>query len=329
MKSPPDHSDVTSSRPPAPTPAVVQPLEYDRTPAVTRRQFRVLMALTLLNTILLGWFVVGPQATQALQSQWKQWQARREAQRQQREFQAAQAKCLVHTYPADTVAYTEEPAMARKLLDDRTTHSAVDARNNPIDDLVPPAQRVSPAEWRELARASKGGVGMPGPVLYLGDRRTPAGERRLVVVTFGVKRLFNNSPTSDMQTSQSSTSRMLSASTFDPTGGGMPGRATRQEYLELSGLPEVTAERRYSRGPAGPWVIQHPRAPLTVFAGQSDPADPTRFVIPYRLGSETGAIDGKLTEDGIRLTPRSGRLRYSGDGPGWDLSPPATQEAAP
>ena len=45
----------------------VPPSQIEYAPShfrVSRRQWRALMAMTLLNTLMLGWFVVGPQSTQ-------------------------------------------------------------------------------------------------------------------------------------------------------------------------------------------------------------------------------------------------------------------------
>jgi hypothetical protein len=52
-------------------PVQVHPLRYDtQPPAVSRRAFRFLLLLTLLNTIMLATFIVGPTAQTYARQQW-------------------------------------------------------------------------------------------------------------------------------------------------------------------------------------------------------------------------------------------------------------------
>lgn len=72
-------------------------LEYDRTATtVTVRGFRTLVILLVINTLMLGWFVAGPQASQFAQEQWKQWQARREARKVRQQMFALQQQSCSH-----------------------------------------------------------------------------------------------------------------------------------------------------------------------------------------------------------------------------------------
>ena len=49
--------------------------------------------------------------------------------------------------------------------------------------------------------------------------------------------------------------------------------------------------------------------PFTLFAGQADPADPSRFTIGYTVAGKPGTIDGRLGSDGTaKLTIRDGPL---------------------
>jgi hypothetical protein len=48
---------------------------------------------------------------------------------------------------------------------------------------------------------------------------------------------------------------------------------------------------------------------LRLFAGQVDPADPSRFTIRYEAGQQKGMIDGQLQDDGtVKLAPRERKL---------------------
>jgi hypothetical protein len=99
-------------------PSKPPPLPYEeRASFVSRKQYRRLMALTLLNTILLATFVCGPAAQNLIESRWarfQRWQAARWMQKQQRASNAAAANYML---PAETVVYEERPAEAIRLLD--------------------------------------------------------------------------------------------------------------------------------------------------------------------------------------------------------------------
>jgi hypothetical protein len=85
-----DAGEKTRAEPPPHT-----AIEYAQSQfQVTRRQWRVLMTLTLLNTLLLGWFVVGPDSTRFIQAQWQQFQARRAEKAKLGQMLADQQQCL-------------------------------------------------------------------------------------------------------------------------------------------------------------------------------------------------------------------------------------------
>jgi len=64
---------------------------------------------------------------------------------------------------------------------------------------------------------------------------------------------------------------------------------------------------------------------LRFFGGQVDPADPSRFTIPYQVDGRDGVLQGRLKNDGVELLPREGEWRYdNGEVLRLDV-PPATQ----
>src|SRR5260221_8900939 len=80
--------DAADEAPPAPRPAPEIP--YEPSTSVSRRQFRFLMALTLINTLMLGAFVAGPGIARVTGGWWqdyKRWQADRVAARQRAQAQ--------------------------------------------------------------------------------------------------------------------------------------------------------------------------------------------------------------------------------------------------
>src|SRR5687767_14831944 len=104
VESPPDSPPANS-------------LEYIRASApVTRRQFRFLVFLTLLNTILLAVFIAGPAASQFVRAQWKDYQIRRQLRQAQQKQDAFLQQCGAYVLPPDQVVYEENPQEAQKLV---------------------------------------------------------------------------------------------------------------------------------------------------------------------------------------------------------------------
>src|SRR6266487_2857375 len=83
-------------------------LEYDRSSThITRRQFRFLLFLTLLNTILLATFIAGPVTSQFVRTQWQDYQARRRLRQAQQKQDAFLQQVGSYTLPPDRVVYEE------------------------------------------------------------------------------------------------------------------------------------------------------------------------------------------------------------------------------
>src|SRR2546423_11481237 len=90
-------------------------LEYVRASApVIRRQFRFLLFLTFLNTVLLAVFICGPTISGFIRSTWKDWQSQRAIQQQKKKQDALLQQAATYTAPADQVVYEENPFEAAK-----------------------------------------------------------------------------------------------------------------------------------------------------------------------------------------------------------------------
>src|SRR4051812_21005348 len=156
-------------------------LDYEqRTSFVAQRQYRRLMALTLLNTILLAGFIVGPTIGPFFKSQWQQFQARREARREEAKRQAVVAAAKAFTQPSDVIVYEERPDEAAKLLaSDPTHYQVVQASRAPYFPPHPWQAPVHlkcnpPIDWA----ANK-----DRPVVFMHGMRNPrTGAERLVQV---------------------------------------------------------------------------------------------------------------------------------------------------
>ena len=144
-------------------------IEYSRTQFyVTRRQWRVLVALTVFNTIALGWLAFAPNSSKWIQDQWQQWQVKRAERAKLRQVVADQTPCLDFVMPATPeLLYEEEPTAALKLTSANAGYQPVRTQvNNVLATTAPwssPAQRVSvPDAWAALAKRSAdidGGLG--------------------------------------------------------------------------------------------------------------------------------------------------------------------------
>jgi hypothetical protein len=294
---------------------------------VTRRQWRVLTALTLLNTVMLGWFVIGPQSTQFIQSQWRQFQARRAEKAKLRQVIADQRQCLAYTMAEDLVIYEEDPAAALKLLGNRADYSPVRITVRTSRPLLAPwtapaARANGPPCWTGFAKGGGGSGRLPCdpglPVVYLGERRTPKGEPRLVVVQFEARPEVNfQSP--DQTRATTRCDRELHVSIFAPSTN-LVGRLSM--YLVL---PEQTVRLNE----AGSAYQVDPPAALTLLAGQADANDPSHFVLPYRVNGQAGIIDGWLTEEGPLLKPQAGSVTTRGGLRAWKLPVPSAASTQP
>jgi len=295
-------------------PDVKPPLEYDRSSAggggPTRRQFRLLLILTALNTIFLGWFVAGPQTGQIFKAQWEQWKARRAENEKSRAVLAAQQRCLQNTFAPDLVIYEEDPDAAGKLLSDHPNYSPITVTNRPGLRNWPPAALLStrPQPLRDLSSAlgeNGGGYSLPEGKLFLGERLTPKGDALLLIVSI--------TPIADVQeygggggnegeiTGRNAPRRILRATVMRPTTTAKGPQYLRQTTLEVQ-CPATTAVSDQTREH---WRFRS-LMPMRFLAGQADLADSTHVILPYALCGQPGAIDVYLTEEGPIFKPRAG-----------------------
>jgi hypothetical protein len=288
-------------------PDVKPPLEYDRTGnSPTRRQFRLLLILTAVNTLFLGWFIAGPQTGQIFKAQWEKWQAYRAEKQKARAVVAAQQRCLDHTFPADLVIYEEDPDAAKKLLTEHAQYSAVAETNRPPLRNWPPAALLAkdPPPMRDLSKAlgETGGYSLAAGKLFVGQRLTPGGKPMYVVIS--ITPLASVSDYGGKETTARSTPRrILGATMMRPTTSSKPPEYVRQTTLEVQAPPTTAVLDEKT----ATWKFRS-LMPMRFLAGQADPADPTHVVVPYSLCGQPGAIDVYLTEEGLLFKPRTGEI---------------------
>ena len=331
-------------------------LEYKPDPLaagrVSVRGFRLLLALTLLNTTLLGASVMGPQLFPFLRQQWTQWQQKRAAKKA--EEQAKQAaltvrqQCLTYSVPPDTIIYDEDPAEAARLLrDDASTYySRATAFTNAPRGWIPPVKRASPPFFARFRGAGTQASAASEALLFLHERTTPGGVRHLVAVQSDARLGWHHANRTDQDTGRhrilyrQQKARRLLATAWPVDDANVLSRSTawRREYKLL--LPDAF-EREVAElgtGPGSDRVIPQVDYSnvLRVFAGQPDPKDASHFTIAYRIDGRDGVIDGWLKDSGIELRPRDGEWKFDGgevlrlnappDAPPWLYPPEPTSD---
>jgi hypothetical protein len=188
------------------------------------------------------------------------------------QFQADVRRCLADAPPRSVIAYENEPDPAYLLY-----LSATPANSRYMllgrGDGKSGAGRL-PDHWFELRSRVPALANLPSdPVLFMHERQTPGGTRRLVTV---IARVGGNGVRTDVQ---------VQALTLDASGADKT-------------VPVFLGE---SPGPLLPDVDLATGTGLRIFAGQSDPRDPSRFVIEFEIDGVSGAIHGQL-QDGDRIT---------------------------
>jgi hypothetical protein len=200
-----------------------------------------------------------------------------------------QRQCLNYTAAPDMVVYEEEPAAAAKLLarsqGDYAAYPLQRGKGLPATARAVDAAAHLPHCWSQY-QPQAATVMMQfgrayGAIVFLHERASPSGHRRLVSV-----RYF---PDND---------------TFTPSF--VPGHTCELIAITPATLtkPAKVAPRMYIIDVISTW----PRVPANVrmFAGQPDPDDPSRFTIRYQMWGKEDILDGRLGDDDqVTLTPRN------------------------
>ena len=330
----------------APAPAPARPaVEYERDGPggrVSVRGFRLLIGLTLVNTVLLASSVLGPQLFPFVRGQWQQLQVKRAAEKARQAQLALKRQCLNHTLPDGTVVYEEDPQRGITLAEEGGgTYVALgnQGRIRP-PGWVPPTALKPPPYYTALLDAMYGArvVGAEDPVLFLHERKTPAGVRYLVCVrinsdsAFDVRRPGEVAQTEEVVYVQEKR-RVLSASAWPADKEPKEAAKGRHHRLLRLAFPDSNrhhaARVRQGAPAAGDEASIDYGNRLRFFAGTPDPTDPTRFIVPFDVDGRRGTIEGQLKNDGVDLRSTAARWVYNSDGEGWDLTAgPATKPAA-
>jgi hypothetical protein len=303
-------------------------LAYDRSGGgtVSVRGFRLLVALTLVNTLLLASMVLGPQLSPFVRKQVQSWKDARANRQRLLADLAAQQKCQTDAAPATKVVYAEDPEEVVKLAAGSVGgyEALGGGRSDAPPGWVSPVRAVVPEHYRRFLDAASGRAVGGGAPLFLHERSNPAGQKFLVAVSLYAQSGFERRmPDRDPDAMGDITFAQIKERTLVadvwPLGAAGPSvdarRKGRQVRLRVA-LPDqdrrVVARLKPGASLETPPAIDYGNR-LRVFAGQADVKDPSHFTIAYELDGRAGTIDGWVRSSGLELRLREG-------GPGYDAS---------
>lgn len=345
--------DVEQEEEASPVPAAkpAQQIPYEPGTQVSRRQFRFLLTLTLINTLMLGAFVAGPGISRTTGGWWKDYQNWRAARQAAQQRAAARASfmntyqaALQFTAPAGQVVYEEDPQRAARLLQGNNDFVRVDCGGY----IFFPPQPWQVPVFRQLSGpAAIPRPGAPCARLFLHSRSAPDGTERLVWVDLlgyaSMRQISEDEGrryyqlTTDQRCYQLMHRRMFFAHAFAP--------AAQENDLREVTTRRLTILQPEDRSPFIVWnkgaswengtIEPHLRGVFRIFVGQPDPNDRSHFTITYELDGRPGVIDGWLRNDlTVVLAPQEGRVvrqDEAGLDQEWNpnADPPATRPSDP
>jgi hypothetical protein len=278
------------------------PLAYQvAQPGVSRGAFRLLLLLTLINTILLGWFVLGPQLSGFARQQWADYQQRKIDRQKAAAAQAArlamlpaQEAAMSYTAPADLVVYADGGTDEERL-------AAQAAAATQPSGIVWPGTVPLPEPFTQLHRTIPGWGLLVNPekqVLFLHARTPPGSEQPLLIVVLVEPVTRKRSPRSRNTFRHSEFSQAFTALVLEPATRDRDlscAEWSKWNWSPAAGLPG---------DPSTADLYEAAEARLILKAGQPDPSDPSRFTIAYTIDGVEGEIIGQVGHDQkVRLQP--------------------------
>jgi hypothetical protein len=251
-------------------------LDYAPAPPRRRRWLRRAAAGILLLAVALAGWRWGPGAwTQAQRLYW-------------------QRRCLSYRASPEMVVYEEEPRAAAALLASHSAYGAYLLRRGTGGAASGSSGATSaaahvPVCWVRLTALSPEIRSFaPGPtragrgaIVFLHERTSPAGHRRLVCV-----RYF---PPAD-----SFTATFIDG--FDVECLAVHPATWSTGPITIPGINAFDVISGFPRRPPN----------VRVYAGQVDPDDPSHFTVRYQMWGREDTLDGRLDDAGrVTLTPRN------------------------
>lgn len=334
---------------PQPAPA----LAYERSGSqyATRRQFRVLLALVLLNLLITLQFAYFPSLTATVKNRWAQYQQKKEQAAAVKQALAVEQQVMRGSEPAGKVAWDENPETAAALLGGAGYKRVrVDGlqRSLLLANWPRGAAARAPAAleqvWAGLSRYKHPFPGIGGMrsvdadeygLVFMHGLKTPSGEERLVCVYANGRLSLESFPPGRAPRPDQPFSGAASKSLRLVAIPCVPGRGEKPLAVVGGGRTELVIhgegedpEVKWTWTPSADGRPEQIRiqAPFTYrfYAGRPDPADPSRFTIDYDVNGTPGTIRGRLNSDEtFELLPTTGKVV----GGRWYPAAPSTQPA--
>jgi hypothetical protein len=307
-------------------------IEYARAAApVTRRQFRRLYVLTLLNTILLATFVCGPALSQFSRNQWQAFQNRQQIRKALQQRNGLIQQAAAFTLPTDQVIYEEDPVEAARLTKSSPDYAHLTERLPLPKSTTQPAYRILPPFASQFRLPITSAYANDERLILLHTLRNPAGQDRLVWISYKTilkQQLVSSDKVSTKYEIKRSHSLIAWLVEETPSSGIIPSLDTKTRLASLEFRSPrflTTAIWTKSDNPNEPHCDFEAKGVFRIYAAKLDPANPAHFTIDYAIDGQRSTIDGYLkANDTIQFLPRTGQRLPDGP-PGWDPFPsPAT-----
>lgn len=320
------------------------PLAYEPSSSqyATRRQFRLLLALVVLNLLITSQLAYFPGLAASVRQRWAEYQQKRERAAAVKKALALEQQAMVFTEPAGKVVWDENPDTAAKLLAGSGYREIVTMSmpKEPAFAIWPDGARGEPHPLiHQLFPAPRPEVDMGEEgvaTVLLHGRKSPGGTERLVAVFLWGRLRFDGSrlpdaplPPGQAWSSTADKTLYLIAWPLHPGRGEKP---PQPEYAKRGSLlihpDDAPAKIRWHYTPPSPdgpaRIHVEGRQLFRFYAGRPDPADASRFTIDYDMDGKPGTIHGRLKDDGsLELKPTTGVTA----GTRWYPQAPATQPA--
>jgi hypothetical protein len=340
-------------------------LTYERPASqyATRRQFRALLVLGLLNLLIVLQFAYFPNVTAAVKQRWAQYQQKRERTAAVKQALALERQAMSFSQPAGGVVWDENPDTAAALLEGEG-YKRVRVEDLQYMPLLARWPRGAAAATPDLAKTyvfklphfPDLDLGEPVhhdelAVLFLHGLKSPSGQERLVYVQVQGKLDLNEStargelePAGLHNNIARTRARAAAPGTFTvtkelrvvampcvPGAGEQPPAAVPADKTTLIihgsgslGLP-LNWHWTPPSGDKPEQIRIEGREMFRFYAGQPDPSDASRFTIDYDVDGRRGTIRGQLRNDGrVEFKPSIGTVA----GSRWYLTPPSSRPAA-
>lgn len=306
-------------------------LTYERAPAAfaSRRQFRILLVLLLLNFAVTLQTAYVPQLRDDLRSWWAGYQDKRQAralQEQAMRFNEPASKVVWDENPDTAAALLNTPGYGRIHIDRRGEETLLAHWPSGARALIPSAADLWSIKNCRYGFPNLAGREVVEPdecaLLLLHGLKSPSGQERLVYAYVKGKILARNlrfpndrnEPQLGRQWSSSATRELTLVAASCTTDADGHASVSEDDVSRLEIYPpndrqdvKFTWTPPAGKNPEQIHLDSGPR--FRFYAGVPDPANPSQFTIGYDVDQQHGTIHGSIAPDGpVVLKPDTGAM---------------------